>query len=95
MSEDWMLDESFKVESARDFINDLSPDEKEFLYHKSNMKVCPNCGEFISNISNGICNLCGKSDTHERIRGSSNTSEENKKFFLSIVNEFNTRNNNY
>ncbi len=28
MNEDWMLDESFKVESARDFIEDLSPDER-------------------------------------------------------------------
>ena len=35
MNEDWMLDESFKVESARDFVENLSPDEKEFLYHRS------------------------------------------------------------
>ena len=38
MNEDWMLDESFKVESARDFIGNLSSDEKEFLFHRSNMK---------------------------------------------------------
>ena len=91
MNEDWMLDESFKVESARDFINDLSPDEKEFLYHRSNMKVCPNCGEYISQIYNGKCNLCGRSKSHEKIRGSSYDAEENKNSFLTLVEEFNNR----
>lgn len=95
MSEDWMLDEDFKVESTRDFIGNLSPDEKEFLYHRSNLKVCPNCREYVSELYNGKCNLCGKSNSHEKIRGSSNNAEENKKSFLSIVNEFNTRNNNF
>ena len=91
MSEDYMLDESFNVESARDFIDDLSPDEKEFLYYRSNMKVCPNCGEFISKIYNGKCNLCGKSKSHSRIRGSSYNTEENKNSFLELVEEFNNR----
>ena len=64
MNEDWMLDEEFRVESACEFLNDLSPDEKEFLYYGSNMKVCSNCGEFVSTLYNRTCNLCGKSDTH-------------------------------
>ncbi|MHA1647704.1 MAG: hypothetical protein ACTSXH_19335 [Promethearchaeota archaeon] len=53
MYEDYMLDENFKVEYARDFIRDLSPDEEEFLYNRSNLKVCPNCGEYVSNLYNG------------------------------------------
>ena len=91
MNEDWMLSEEFRVESARDFIGDLSPDEKDFLYNRSNLKLCPNCREFVSTLYNGKCNLCGKSKTHEKIRGSSNNAEANKKIFLNLVEEFNNR----
>ncbi len=55
------------------------------LDHRSNLKLCPNCREFVSILSSGIFNLCGKSDTHTRIRGSSKTSEENKKSFTSAL----------
>ena len=92
MNENYMLDENFKVESARDFIGDLSPDEKDFLYNRSNMKVCPNCGEYVSKLYNGKCNICGKSKTHEKIRGTSNNAEDNKNSFLEMVEKFNNRN---
>ncbi len=93
--EDYMLDESFRVESARDFLSDLSPDEKEFLYHRSNLKVCSNCGEYVSKINNGKCNICGKSKTHERIRCSSNSAEDDKDSFLEMVEKFNNRNDDF
>ena len=39
MNEDYMLEEDFKVKSAREFTDNLSPDEKDFLHHRSNLKV--------------------------------------------------------
>lgn len=88
--EDYMLDEDFRVESARDFIGTMSPEEEDFLVKQSDMSPCRNCGEWVSkrNLQGGLCTLCRKSSCHEEIRGKSQVAGENYQTFEKLVERF-------
>lgn len=85
--EDWQCDDSFRVESSAKFIDDLNPEEEEFLLTKSGMKPCKNCGEWDNKeyLKNGTCNLCNRSEDHKRIRGGSSQANENGHTIESMV----------
>jgi hypothetical protein len=87
--EDYYLDEDFNVESSGEFLDSLDGDELEFLYSSSGLKVCPNCGEFVSHLYDGICHLCSKSDYHREIRG--NNSGDNINRDIDFIKSFNDR----
>ncbi len=90
--EDYMCDNDFQVESSADFLNNLDGEERDFLYSRSGMKACPNCGEFVSKLqSNGICYLCSKSDFHQSHRGSQSMTTSNMNADIDFFKEFNER----
>lgn len=93
--EDYMCDESFTVHSSEEFLNDLSGEERDFLYNRSGMKACSNCGEFVSKLGwNNLtktCNLCSKSEDHKNIRGSGSQATSNINADIDFFKEFNER----
>ena len=93
MYEDRQCDENFYVESSAEFLNGLDGEELDFLYHNSGMKICPNCGEFVSkgNFTNNVCNLCNKSEDHLYYRGSNQQVSSNYKANIDYIKEFNDR----
>jgi hypothetical protein len=87
-----MCDKEFRVESSEAFLKGLNEEEADFLMNRSSMKVCLNCGEFVSasNLtSEGMCNLCSKSGDHLKIRGGSNRARSNLKNDVQFLKEFN------
>ncbi len=83
-NEDWMLDESFQVETG--FIDSLES-EQEINIARKYLKPCSNCGEWVSkeNICDDICNICNMSENHSERRSMSSEASDNYRSLEQLV----------